>query len=60
MLHPIGQESQIPVEPRGVRERMKDRPTLMIRSEKVPIMKAFISPPPLKTPSVTSFSETTK
>ena len=59
MHQPTGQEHQIPVEPRAVLDRTTDRTTRRIRSVKVLIMNLPIMPEPRRTPSATSFTETT-
>ena len=58
-IQPIGQETQIPMLPNRPAIK-KARTTRSTKSTKVAVIKCFISPDPLSTPSAISFAATTK
>ena len=54
-IHPIGQDSQIPVLP-NLPARKKARMTRSTRSAKVAVINCLMAPAPLNTPSAINFT----
>ena len=59
MVQPIGHASQMPVDANGI-DKTLARTTRKARSVKVAVINFVIIPAPRRTPSDTSFSDTTK